>query len=71
MAMVFDTTRALARGLEVLRLEAEALQELAAQLGPSFAQACDAILACEGRVVAVANELVKADQDLIIREVLI
>lgn len=49
--MVFDTTRALTRGLEVLRLEAEALQELAQQLGPSFAEACDAILACEGRVV--------------------
>lgn len=49
--MVFDTSRALARGLEVLRLEADALQELAQHLGPSFAVACDAILACKGRVV--------------------
>lgn len=51
MAMVFDTTRALTRGLEVLRLEAAALEQLSQQLGPSFAEACDAILACEGRVV--------------------
>jgi len=51
MPMVFDTTRALSRGLEVLRLEAEALQELAQLLGPSFAAACDSILACKGRVV--------------------
>jgi len=49
--MVFDAPRALARGLEVLRLEAEALTALSSRVGPSFGAACEAILTCQGRVV--------------------
>jgi arabinose-5-phosphate isomerase len=51
MPMVFDAKRALARGLEVLRLEAEALGSLSERLGPTFGSACELILGCEGRVV--------------------
>ncbi len=49
--MVFDATRALARGLEVLRLEAEALNALSSRIGPSFSAASEQILRCKGRVV--------------------
>lgn len=49
--MVFDPDRALARGLEVLRLEAEALRALSERLGPSFQEACRRVLDCRGRVV--------------------
>lgn len=49
--MVFEPDHALARGLEVLRLEAEALQALCGRLGPSFQASCGRILACRGRVV--------------------
>jgi len=48
---VTDRQRALARGLEVLQLEAAAIQALAARLDDSFLDACAAVLACQGRVV--------------------
>ncbi len=51
MEKVFDAPRALARGLEVLRLEATALEQLADGLGPAFGRACELLLGCEGRVV--------------------
>ncbi len=51
MPMVFFFFRALARGLEVLRLEAEALSALSGRVGPSFGAACEQILRCQGRVV--------------------
>lgn len=51
MEKVFDAPRALARGLEVLRLEATALEQLADGLGPAFAEACELLLSCEGRIV--------------------
>lgn len=49
--MVFDPDVARARGLEVLRLEAEAIRTLAGRLGPSFLEACRRVLGCRGRVV--------------------
>lgn len=49
--MVFDSDRARARGLEVLRLEAEAIRTLAGRLGPGFLEACRRVLDCPGRVV--------------------
>ena len=49
--MTFDGERALARGLEVLRLEAEALQALGRHLGDRFQRSCEMILQCQGRVV--------------------
>jgi arabinose-5-phosphate isomerase len=50
--MAFDGKRALARGEQVLQLEAEAVQALARQLdGPTFLQACELLLDCTGRVV--------------------
>lgn len=51
MAKALDPDRALARGLEVLRLEAEALQALAGRLGDPFQRACQLILECRGHVV--------------------
>jgi arabinose-5-phosphate isomerase len=51
MPMVFDAKHALARGLEVLRLETEALHALSGRIGPSFGLACEQILGCRGRVV--------------------
>ena len=39
------------RAVEVLRIEAEALAALPARIGEEFAQACEIILACPGRVV--------------------
>lgn len=50
--MAFDRKRALARGREVLALEAEALRGLSEALdGEAFLDACQRLLACEGRVV--------------------
>ncbi|TAH37141.1 MAG: KpsF/GutQ family sugar-phosphate isomerase [Planctomycetota bacterium] len=49
--MVFDPHAAQARGLEVLRLEAAAIQSLAGRLQGSFLEACRRILSCKGRVV--------------------
>lgn len=49
--MVFDPHAAQARGLEVLRLEAEAIHALAGRIGPSFLEAVRRILECRGRVV--------------------
>jgi arabinose-5-phosphate isomerase len=51
MTKELDPERALARGLEVLRLEAEALHALAGRLGDPFARACRLILECRGHVV--------------------
>jgi arabinose-5-phosphate isomerase len=51
MAKTLDSDRALARGLEVLRLEAEALQALTGRLGDSFQRACRLVLGCRGHVV--------------------
>ena len=50
--MAFDGKRALARGKQVLELEAEAVRLLADALdGPAFLRACELLLACTGRVV--------------------
>jgi len=51
MSKILDPDRALARGLEVLRLEAEALQALTGRLGDSFQRACRLVLDCRGHVV--------------------
>ena len=51
MPKVSDRERTLARGREVLRLEAEALSALAGRLGDAFPDACERIQACSGRVV--------------------
>lgn len=51
MSKILDPDRALARGLEVLRLEAEALQALTGRLGDSFQRACRLVLDCKGAVV--------------------
>ncbi len=51
MDKILDPERALARGLEVLRLEAEALQALAGGLGDPFLRACRLILGCRGHLV--------------------
>ena len=40
-----------AAGRRVIREEAEALSALAARIGPDFAEACELVLACRGRVV--------------------
>jgi arabinose-5-phosphate isomerase len=44
-------TRWLAHAEEALRIEAEAVAGLIPRLGAPFAHACDAILACRGRVI--------------------
>jgi arabinose-5-phosphate isomerase len=49
--MVFDESSALARGKETLRLESQALNGLADQLGDSFLAACQSLLHCSGRIV--------------------
>ena len=50
--MTFDGKRALARGKQVLELEAEAVRLLAEALhGPPFLRACELLLNCSGRVV--------------------
>lgn len=49
--MDFDASRAQARGLEVLRLEAAALSALADRLPQDFGLVCEQILTCRGRVV--------------------
>lgn len=50
--MTFDGKRALARGKQVLELEAEAVRSLAETLqGPPFLRACELLLGCSGRVV--------------------
>jgi arabinose-5-phosphate isomerase len=51
MPKVSDSERTLARGREVLRLEAEALAALAGRLGDAFPEACARVQACQGRVV--------------------
>jgi arabinose-5-phosphate isomerase len=43
--------RLIDRGIEVLRVEAEALAALPARIGEPFARACELMLACRGRVV--------------------
>lgn len=43
--------RLIARGVEVLQIEAEAIAALPARIGEAFALACELILACRGRVV--------------------
>jgi arabinose-5-phosphate isomerase len=50
-AIVEDGQTILARGLEVIELEANALNLLAATLGDSFVEACKAIYSARGRVV--------------------
>lgn len=49
--MGFQPEHALARGLEVLKLEAQAIQDLSHRLGPDFLRACQCLLDCKGRVV--------------------
>jgi arabinose-5-phosphate isomerase len=49
--MVFDESSALARGKETLRLESQALNGLADQLGDPFLAACQSLLHCSGRIV--------------------
>jgi arabinose-5-phosphate isomerase len=50
--MVFDQYSALARGLQVLKLEAEALSALGPSLDSnSFLEACRLLMQCRGRVV--------------------
>ena len=51
MPKVSDSERTLARGRQVLRLEAEALEALAERVGDAFPEACARIQACTGRVV--------------------
>jgi len=41
----------IASGQRVIQIETQALQDLQARIGPDFAQACRALLACQGRVV--------------------
>ena len=43
--------RLVERAVEVLRIEAEALAALPSRIGEAFAQACEIVLACPGRVV--------------------
>lgn len=43
--------RLIERGIEVLRIETEALAALPQRIGESFVQACEIILGCAGRVV--------------------
>ncbi|MGD9945757.1 MAG: SIS domain-containing protein [Burkholderiaceae bacterium] len=45
------TDRLIAQAREVLRIEADAVARLADRIDPSFAAACQLILACRGRVV--------------------
>ncbi|MBO47355.1 MAG: KpsF/GutQ family sugar-phosphate isomerase [Planctomycetes bacterium] len=49
--MAVDENTSLARGLEVLKLEAEAIRTLQERLGSSFESAVQMMLDCEGRVV--------------------
>ena len=46
-----DTDSLIASGQRVIQIETGALQALQARIGPAFAAACKALLACEGRVV--------------------
>jgi len=46
-----DSARLIARGREVLRIEADAVGALVERIGDSFVAACRLILACRGRVV--------------------
>ncbi len=43
--------RLIARGAEVLRIEAQAVAALVDRIGDAFVQACELLLACRGRVV--------------------
>jgi arabinose-5-phosphate isomerase len=49
----FDAQRALHLASRTLEIEASALQKLATNQGPSFAQAVQAMLTCRGRVVVM------------------
>jgi arabinose-5-phosphate isomerase len=49
----FDAPRALALAYQTFDIEAQALLGLKARQGEHFAQACEAILACSGRVVVM------------------
>jgi arabinose-5-phosphate isomerase len=44
-------SRWLARAVEALRIESRAVAALEARIGEDFARACDAVLACRGRVI--------------------
>jgi arabinose-5-phosphate isomerase len=46
-----DATRLIARGREVLRIEADAVASLIDRIGDDFVAACGLILGCRGRVV--------------------
>jgi arabinose-5-phosphate isomerase len=52
-AQPFDAQRALHLASRTLEIEARALQKLAANQGPTFAQAVQAMLDCRGRVVVM------------------
>jgi arabinose-5-phosphate isomerase len=47
----FAATSLIARGAQVIRMEADALNMLADSLPPSFGEACQAIIAARGRIV--------------------
>lgn len=49
--MALDLNQVLAEGQRVLRIEAAAVEELAGQLGGTFVQAVEDMLACKGRVI--------------------
>ena len=44
-------------GKRTIQLELQAIGDLAGSIDQSFCRACDIILACEGRVVVVRNQL--------------
>ncbi len=53
MPAPFDAQRAIQIAQKTLRIEAQALLDLQAQQGDSFAQAVQAVLGCQGRVVVM------------------
>jgi len=46
-----DFSLLIARGRQVLSIEAEAVAALEHRLDESFARACELLLACQGRIV--------------------
>jgi arabinose-5-phosphate isomerase len=40
-------------GLNVIKIEAKAINDLAQHIGPCFAQACDLLLNCEGHIIVI------------------
>lgn len=48
---MLDSNRLLARARAVIRMEADSIRSLADHLDPSFVQAAEAVLACQGRVI--------------------